>query len=89
MRHLSQHLASIVTISDSVTVTTVTESAHLNSLRGRFLGNHLQCLSLKVILPSKFSEHLIVTDRRRGGHYDASQHDGQVNPNAPAYPEGA
>lgn len=87
MRHFSQGLASIGTISDGGTVTAATESAHLNSLRGRFLGNHLQCLSLKVILCSKFSQHLIVINRRQGGHHNVSQQDGQVNPDAPAHPD--
>ena len=68
-------------------MTAVTESAHLNSPRGRFLGNHLQRLSLKVTLCSKFSEHVIMINRRQGRHSDISQQDGQENPEAPAYPE--
>lgn len=87
VRHFSQDLGSIVTISDSVTVTAGTEKCPPEFPEGMFLGNYLQCLPLKVILCSKFSEHLVVIDRRQGGHYNVSQQDGQVYPDAPAYPE--
>jgi hypothetical protein len=43
--------------------------------------------SLKVTLSSKFRERLIVINRSQGGYYDVSQQDGQVNPDASAYPE--
>lgn len=87
MRHFSHDLASAVTISDSVMVIAVTEKCPPEFPEGMFLGHHLQCLSLKVSLCSKFSEHLIVIDRRQGGHHSVSQQDGQVYPDAPVYPE--